>query len=104
MDQQSKPLTEEARKLVYNQLADITLDSLEKGLIPYESKSDLSNFVLTRLDAVTNYLELIAFLEELIHLYPVYQEVLANIKNEESKINDTTKINKIADEIKQMEE
>jgi len=103
MDQQSKPLTDEAKKIVFNQLADIALDSLEKGIIPFEEKGKLADLVLSKMNAVTNYAELTSFLNELSQLYPVFRDFLAQIKNEEAKVEDATQINKIKNEIDQME-
>lgn len=102
MDHATKPLTEDARKIIYNLLADCMLDAVEQEAMAYEDGQESAGFILDQLDNIQTYGELTNFLTELSKKWPTYSAVLTHIKSIEHEHKDDQKLDKIEQELQQL--
>jgi hypothetical protein len=95
-------MTEETRKEIYHDLAELMLAALEEGVMTTEESEDSSAFILEKLDAVQNGDQLISFLEELKNKWAVYENVYTGVKSKYAQSTDTQKIEEIQSKLQQL--
>lgn len=94
------PLSDSARKILYNELCQAMIDGLKASLMEFEAAQDSAGFILEKLDPIKTYPELVGFLEELSAKWPSYKPVYFMVKEIETKVSDEHMIGKVLGELK----
>ncbi len=94
-------LTSEEREKIYDDLADVTIDALKRGLLTEEESQKLARFILDRLDKVKNYLELDSFFADLCSQWKIFEGVYLKFKEKLFKISEQIKINQLTQKLNQ---
>lgn len=102
MDENAQAIGEEKRKEVYDDLAEAMISAVERGEMLYEEGQESANFILEKLDHITNAQELLAFLQELSNKWKIYEPVFTKIKGQEQQQADATQIADIENNLNQI--
>lgn len=83
MDQKNPLFTLEEREKLLDELAEMMISGLEKGLILDPDAKESSTFVLERINTITNKNQLEQFLKELSIRWDIYKEAYEKFKREQ---------------------
>ena len=92
-------ITDAARKIVYDDLADGLIEALEEGNVSEEEAKKSSIFALEELEKIQTKAGLLVFLEKLSSSWPMYNNVYLKTKTEETKKEDQEQIGEVQEEI-----
>lgn len=88
----STQISEEAKNIIYTQLADAMLEGLETNVLSGKDSETSAQYVLERLEAVTTQEELLSFLEEVSDRWPTYKNVYLSAKEDAMQARDNLQI------------
>lgn len=100
----SQSISDETRKMVYGQLAEAMLTTLENGQFDYEESQKSAEYVLEHLEKVATVSELKQFLIDLSALWPQYSLVLQNLQSLEQEHHDNKKLEAIESELQKIQQ
>lgn len=86
--------TDEKKKDLEKQIVDKSITALEQGFIEENGLGEISQFVLSRIDAIKSHTELIEFLRELSSRWHFFSDLLviesgeAGLKNNKKSISE----------------
>lgn len=93
--------SEEDRKKIYDELADLMIDGMEKGLLSGPESKISAQFILDNLEMIKTHEEFKKFLSDLSKKWTVYLPAYTKIKESISKQEDDKKLKEITDKLNQ---
>ena len=95
----TNPVTDTARSILYDELCQAMVDGLKASALAYDSAQDSAEFILSHLDSIKTYPELVMFLDELSSKWPSYKAVQFLIKEIETKVGDEALMHRVLTEL-----
>lgn len=92
--------TSEKKKTVEKMIVDSMIDAVGAGIVPEEELTSISDFVLTRIDAIKNEDELVIFLVELSQKWSFFLPIERFIEGEAKEAEDKKSVDKAENLIK----
>ena len=93
-------LPQEEKEKIEGEIVEMIAEALQKNVITTEDTAKIADFVLTKIKNVNSHEELLGFLAELSHKWPLFQTILDIEKGEIEMQRDRQKLSEISEHLK----
>lgn len=95
----SSAITDEKRAKIYNELADLMIDSMGRGEVDLKEAQEMGSYVLGKLDDVKLEEELFDFINALCKRWNIYTKVFIELQSEKETKQSEIKIAEIQNKL-----
>jgi hypothetical protein len=101
MNNESMDLNEEHKKDIERKIMETIISSLESGKLNVEEYDRLAPFILERIEVVKTHDDLLLFLRDLTHQWPIFSFILTIENGEVRRFEDQAKVQEIQQQMVQ---